>query len=414
MDLKANSYKKALILLHQFQLYNNQLFRSFSPMLRLFGIKFSFLLLSLFWISSALVAQIPSGYYNTATGSGSTLKTQLYNIIRNHTVRSYDQLWTDIQTTDDNASGKVWDMYSNCDFTFVTDQCGSYTNECDCYNREHSLPQSWFISASPMVSDLFHIVPTDGKVNGMRNNYPFGETTSPGYTSGNGSKLGPCSFPGYSGTVFEPIDEYKGDFARNYFYMATRYENIIATWYANSTEADVALQNNAYPVFESWFLNLLGEWHSSDPVSQKEIDRNNAIYLLQNNRNPFIDHPEYVYTVWGVGATISPEPGNYPADFSSHCITLNWTDATGVVSPTGYLVRMSSSSFASITNPTDGIPVSNDTFNKNVSSGLGTCIFGLLTPGTVYYFKIFGYTGSGGTIDYKTDGSVMQTSITAQ
>lgn len=383
-------------------------------MKKLFYTQSAFIILCLTWFSAALSAQIPNGYYNTATGTGSTLKTQLYNIVRNHTVRSYDQLWTDFQTTDDKADGKVWDMYSNCTFTFITDQCGNYSNECDCYNREHSLPQSWFNSASPMVSDLFHIVPTDGKVNGMRSNYPFGETTSPTYTSGNGSKLGPCSFPGYTGIVFEPIDEYKGDFAREYFYMATRYENIIATWYNNGTEADAALQNNAYPVFENWFLNLLGEWHSSDPVSQKETDRNNAIYLLQNNRNPFIDHPEYVYSVWGVGATISPEPGNYPTEFSAHCITLNWTDAGGAVSPTGYLLRMSSSGFNDISNPTDGITVSNDTFNKNTGSGVESCIFGSLSPGTVYYFKIFGYTGSGVSIDYKTDGSVMQTSIMAQ
>jgi endonuclease I len=182
-------------------------------------------------------------------------------------------------------------MYSNCEFTFVSDQCGNYSSECECYNREHSFPQSWFGNASPMVSDLFQVYPTDGKVNGYRGNYPYGKVTNPGVTTGNGSKLGPCSYPGYSGTVFEPIDDYKGDFARTYFYMATRYENLIAGWYANSAEADAVLQNNSYPVYETWFLNLLGDWHTSDPVSQKEIDRNNAVYSFQQNRNSFIYNP---------------------------------------------------------------------------------------------------------------------------
>ena len=358
----------------------------------------------------------PDGYYDDANGlSGAALKTALYGIIDNHTAKFYDDLWTAFQTTDDNASGKVWDMYSNCTFTFVTNQCGNYSNECDCYNREHSFPKSWFGGeVSPMYTDLFHVVPTDGKVNGIRSNYPFGETDSPSTTTGNGSMLGPCSVSGYSGTVFEPIDEYKGDFARNYFYMATRYENVIAGWYINSTEADVVLMNNSFPVYETWFLNMLGEWHENDPVSTKETDRNNAVYAIQNNRNPFIDHPEYVYEIWGVGATLSPEPSNHAEDFSANCITLNWTDATGTTLPDGYLVRMSSTSFAVIVTPVDGTTVSDDFSNKNIAYGLEKAVFGQLTPGTTYYFKIFGYSGSGASIDYKTDGSVQQISIEAR
>ena len=263
------------------------------------------LFLSLVLLSVFAKAQIPTGYYNAASGlSGAPLKTALYNIIKGHTSISYDALWTAFQYTDKKADGKVWDMYSNCSFTFVTNQCGNYSAECDCYNREHSWPKSWFNDATPMYTDLFHLVPADGKVNGMRGNYPFGQVTSPTYTSGNGTKVGPCSYPGYTGDVFEPVDEYKGDFARNYFYMATGYGNVISTWYANDVNADAILQPNSYPVFETWFLNMLGEWSVADPVSQKEIDRNNVIYTsYQHNRNPYIDHPEYVYAVWGVGAT---------------------------------------------------------------------------------------------------------------
>ena len=251
-------------------------------------------------------AQAPAGYYDTATGNGYTLKTQLYNIIDGHTPRSYDQLWTDFYSTDRKPNGYVWDMYSDIpsgtpsyDYTFYSEQCGNYSGEGSCYNREHSFPKSWFNDATPMYSELFHLYPTDGYVNGKRSNYPFGEVGSATWTSTNGSKLGTCNYPGYSGTVFEPIDEYKGDFARTYFYMATRYENIIAGWENNDSNGDAVLDGTADQVYEDWYLNMIIEWHNNDPVRQKEIDRNNAVYAKQNNRNPFIDHPEYVAKIWG-------------------------------------------------------------------------------------------------------------------
>jgi endonuclease I len=274
-------------------------------------------------------AQIPDGYYNTAAGkTGAALKTALYNIIKGHTVISYDGLINAYKTTDQKPDGTIWDMYSNCTYTIGTKQCGNYSKECDCYNREHSFPQSWFNSSSPMVSEMFHIYPTDGKVNGMRSNYPYGTVASPTYTSGNGSKLGPCSFPGYTGIVFEPIDEYKGDFARSYFYMATRYENLIAGWQSNGNANDI-LNGTSFPCFDQWFINLLFTWNTADPVSQKEIDRNNEIYnKYQHNRNPFIDYPEYANLIWGVNVGISSEQAHvalqvYPNPASSNCtITL--------------------------------------------------------------------------------------------
>ncbi len=248
---------------------------------------------------------IPSGYYNgTETLSGAPLKTALYNIIKGHTIISYSGLWTAYKTTDKLEIGGttyVFDMYSvksdstsAYSFTFTTDQCGNYSGEGDCYNREHSFPKSWFNDASPMYSDLFHIVPTDGYVNSRRSNYPFGEVTSPTWTSTNGSKLGSCSYPGYTGTVFEPIDEYKGDFARIYFYMATRYENVIAGWPGSDMT-----NSTSFPCFTNWALNMLIKWNNEDPISTKEINRNESAYLLQHNRNPFIDHPEFVYKIWG-------------------------------------------------------------------------------------------------------------------
>ncbi len=258
-------------------------------------------------ISFFSLAQAPNGYYDEANGlAGAELKTALSSIIDGHTVISYDGLWTAFKFTDKKPNGKVWDMYSDVpggtpayEYTFGSDQCGNYSGEGSCYNGEHSFPKSWFDGGKPMYSDMFHLVPTDGYVNGQRGNFPFGEVGSATWTSTNGSKKGTSSYPGYSGTVFEPIDEYKGDFARGYFYMATRYESKISGW--NSP----MLNGTSYPAYTEWAVNLLMDWHEQDPVSQKEIDRNNKIYSdYQHNRNPFIDHPEYVNLIWGDG-TIS-------------------------------------------------------------------------------------------------------------
>ena len=243
-----------------------------------------------------LSAEIPTGYYNSAVGkTGAALKTQLYSITSSgYQTKTYDDLYTIYETSDRTPSGKIWDMYSTCTWDFGSGTCGNYSAVCDCYNREHSIPQSWFNEASPMKSDAFHVYPTDGKVNGQRSNFPFGECANGTSLSSNAKgKLGTSTFPGYSGTVFEPADEYKGDFARTYFYFATRYENIMTSIGGDS------FRGNVYPALSDWSVNLFLKWHRQDPVSQKEIDRNNAIYVYQKNRNPFIDYPELAEYIWG-------------------------------------------------------------------------------------------------------------------
>jgi hypothetical protein len=99
--------------------------------------------------------------------------------------------------------------------------------------------------------------------------------------------------------VFEPNDEYKGDFARTYFYMVTCYEEKLADWYANSTEVRATLDGNSYPGLSPWQLKMLMEWAANDPVSRKEEERNNAVFGIQNNRNPFIDYPGLEEYIWG-------------------------------------------------------------------------------------------------------------------
>ena len=258
------------------------------------------------------ISQIPAGYYNSATSlSGLPLKTALYNIIKGHTTVSYGGLYTSYQTTDNLPPNKVWDMYSikadgtaNYFYTHGNNQCGNYSQEGDCYNREHSTPASWFNDATPMYSDLFNVYPTDGYVNNRRSNYPMAKVGSATWTSSNGSKVGICSVSGYSGTVFEPIDSFKGDFARTFLYMVTRYENLVANWPSNSTECAVVYAGNNGLTYKPWYVSMLLAWCALDPVSQKEINRNNAVYAIQSNRNPYIDHPEYINLIWGSGSII--------------------------------------------------------------------------------------------------------------
>ena len=292
--------------------------------------------LSLLVFCSLLLAkafpQIPNGYYDAAAGLyGTALQQALHDIIDNHNSVSYSSLWTYFQQTDKKPNGKVWDMYSDVpggtpayEFTFVSDQCGSYNSEGDCYNREHSFPASWFDDGSPMYSDMFHLVPTDGYVNNKRSNYPFGKVASATWTSTNGCKVGTCATAGYSGTVFEPIDAYKGDFARNILYMATRYYKEDSGWPGSG------MVNGSQP--KPWAITMLLQWNQADPVSQKETDRNNAIYAIQHTRNPFIDHPEYANSIWASNAGIGDQ---IPAQYMVHVYPNPATDKCFVNLPDG-------------------------------------------------------------------------------
>ena len=232
-------------------------------------------------------------YYKNANGKkGAELKTALYGIITNNLhCTSYDGLIDAYRKTDTRPDGYVRDWYSNTtNFRHDKDKAGSYKKEGDVYNREHLVPQSW---GAPK-SDVVHVVPTDGYVNNRRGNYPLGETSSPTYKSNNGySKLGPCSVSGYTGTVFEPNDEVKGDIARIYFYMATCYENSVKSW------GNDFFASNKYPAFEDWSLQMLMRWAALDPIDSVEWARNNAVQEVQNNRNPFVDYPGLEDYVWG-------------------------------------------------------------------------------------------------------------------
>lgn len=286
-------------------------------------------------------AQPPAGYYNSATGTGYVLKTQLYNIIKDHNDRGYSGLYTTYTTSDKDFyyenDGTLLDNYSEnptgpdaYEFTYGINQDDGTggNNEGERYNREHLIPQSVFNSATPMYSDAHFVVPADKHVNAQRGDLPFGKVGNANWTSLNGTKRGnnwnADYSAGYSGIVFEPIDEFKGDIARNLLYFATRYENVVAGYNY------VMFNNTADQVFAQPFLNILLTWNQLDPVSQREIDRNNAVYARQGNRNPYIDNWDFVTAIWGQPmATNSFELANaivlYPNPSHSHSITIEST-----------------------------------------------------------------------------------------
>lgn len=236
-------------------------------------------------------------YYSSINWNqtGATLKTALFNKIKITTAGwSYDGLWEAYKSTDVRPDGThFWDIYSDTTMYTLNDSRinHSYKKEGDSINREHVIPQSSFNEAAPMKSDVHHVLPSDGYVNNRRSAYPHGEVTgTPTYTSNDGCKLG--SGASGLGTVFEPMDQYKGDIARIYFYFVTCYENKM------SSNSFSAFDKTTYPSISSKYLPTYLKWAKEDPVSQKEIDRNNAAYAGQGNRNPFIDCPYAVGAIW--------------------------------------------------------------------------------------------------------------------
>ena len=270
-------------------------------------------------IALTSLASEPVNYYKSAIGkSDESLMTALCNIIRDHREVSYTSgLLSAFRTADTDSEGYIIDIYSNVRYR-PSDNGSSASHVGEGYNREHSFPRSWFNGAvAPMNTDVFHVYPTDIKVNSQRGNNPYGVCANGTRLSyGNyvaKGKLGTCTYPGYSGTVFEPDDEYKGDLARTYFYMVTCYKNELPNW-PGSDQLDY--RTNKYKAFSTWTINMLMEWTRLDPVSDKEIKRNEAVYGIQGNRNPFIDHPELAEYIWG---DMQGKP---------------WTGSSGIVTPT--------------------------------------------------------------------------------
>ncbi|MCK5817390.1 MAG: endonuclease, partial [Candidatus Marinimicrobia bacterium] len=323
-------------------------------------------------------AAIPAGYYDDAAGlSGVSLRQALHNIIDGHTEKSYDYAWTAFASTDIRTSlgsDYIWCMYTEQELHHDEDQQGKYTmDQYITYNREHSWPKSWANESYPHYTDLYHLYPTQANSNTNRSNLPYGEVGTATYTTANGTKKGDArSGLGYTGTVFEPIDDYKGDFARTYFYISTRYYGEDGTW------NDVEMADGCE--LKEWALDMLMDWHDLDPVSTKETDRNDAVYAIQVNRNPFIDHPEYVDSIWNAAsASIAAPAAQAASSIETDRFTANWTS---VAIATGYKLYVSEQadfdSYISSYGP------------KDVGNNLSEIVSSLSSSRT-YYYRVRSY-----------------------
>lgn len=250
--------------------------------------------------SLPVYAAAPSGYYSSCENKGGkSLLTALHSTIGAHTTVSYKGLLDLYKTSDVYPDGKIWDMYSTKHWQ-TGETCGNYKVVGDCYNREHSFPKSWWGGSTgvPAYVDLNHLYPAEAAANQAKSNYPLG-VVDPSNKAKFDNGISTVGYPvtGQGGGcqwVFEPDDEYKGDFARTYFYMVTCYQDL--TW---APKYSYMMSQNLYPTLQGWAAKMLLEWSRQDPVSDKEKMRNDKVYTIQNNRNPFIDRPELAEYLWG-------------------------------------------------------------------------------------------------------------------
>lgn len=240
--------------------------------------------------SGNALAQIPDGYYDALKDKkGAELKTAVHNIIKNANVLDYGSgsgsTWWGFYSTD-NDNGYVIDRYSNNRVKFVSR--GAVASGM---NIEHSFPKSWWGgSKNQAYKDLYNLMPSDSKANSSKSNYGMGIVTEVSYENdcikvGDGDQ-------GFK--VWQPSTEWQGDFSRGYMYMATAYQNL--TW---TGEGLNSLEKGDYPTLKTWAYKLYIKWCKADPVSQTEIDRNEAVYKIQGNRNPFVDFPNLMEYIWG-------------------------------------------------------------------------------------------------------------------
>ncbi|WP_298470516.1 endonuclease [uncultured Psychrobacillus sp.] len=229
-------------------------------------------------------------YYKDALGKeGAALKAALHEIIDDHTELSYSQVWDALKETDEDPKNK------NNVILFYSGKSRSKTangGNVGQWNREHTWAKSHgdFGTSKGPGTDIHHLRPTDVQVNSARGNLDF---------DNGGSPVSGCDGCYKTKNSFEPPDRVKGDVARILFYMATRYEAGDRV----DLELNEKLNNGSAPFHGK--LSVLLEWHEQDPVDEFELNRNNVIQEWQGNRNPFIDHPEWVELIWGEAGSLA-------------------------------------------------------------------------------------------------------------
>lgn len=257
---------------------------------------------------------MPAGYYNAIQGTqDSVLKATLHQIIKGgeryvygsttyHTtnnIKNGDTIWIKgdlkaygtwhgFQSCDQQSDGSIWDMYSTTKRYFPI-KGGSAAG----MDIEHSLPKSWWGgNENDAYKDLYLLNPADRVANNNKSNYPPGILNDSNKVNNNVFFMGKDTQ--WNDYAFSVIDEYKGDFARAYFYVATAYHDM--KWDASYSKY---VTNTSYLTFTPYLIEVLLQWHRIDPVSEKEINRLDAISTIQHNRNPFIEYPELVEHIWG-------------------------------------------------------------------------------------------------------------------
>ena len=240
--------------------------------------------------------------YEDEDASG--LLSALRTITSPGSAKSYAELWNTYKTCYVREDGYMFDYYSNTT-NYVPggkQEGANYKKEGDSYNREHSIPKSWWGGKEKdQGADPYIVVPTDGYVNNRRDSYPFGMVSSVSYSSNNNfSKLGSANPTwGYTATsVFEPDNSVKGDFARIVFYAIAKYSGSY-NW--TKAEGVACFSGSASKNFglTDYAVKLFSYWSNLDPVSDWERSVNDKVSAIQKNRNPFIDHPEYANVLWG-------------------------------------------------------------------------------------------------------------------
>jgi endonuclease I len=376
----------------------------------------------LLFLPFALFAQ--GTYYNSINSATSSFITDLESRIRSPythvSYAQYDETNVAFFASRDTTGGQkvVTCVYSGQNYVY------SGTFAWTTFSREHTFCHSWMPTNpadSPErdeYSDQHHLFPTNqNNANAVRSNHPLGivANISSQYLN---SKFGTNS----SGqTVFEPRDSHKGDAARAILYMCLRYDGIGGyVWNFNNLNNTI-LPGQPQPEAPQNLQTLL-DWHKQDPPSKWEVDRNNYIQSIQGNRNPFSDHPEYVNYInfndlTKLNPSYSIEPSNQPTGISISSITnssftVSWTSAlSGSQSPSGYLIEIYNSNDYFI--PIDGSTYADDTNISdskglvNVSAATTSYTFSGLSAGTTYYIRLHSFNGSGSSINYKIDGTVL-------